>query len=271
MREIFQHGAAGCAHQSDHPDHGRKRLGKRDSRRGRFISSARAGQGRSLPINCAAMPETLMESELFGHEKGAFTGAIEKRAGCFELAKGGTLLLDEIGDMPMNTQAKLLRVIEERRVRRLGSPRETELDVRMLASTNRDLQRGDRQAGPFAKTFISGSTSSKFTCRRCASGRQDIPRLATEMLVELNRRHDCRITDVAAEVDAIFRRPRLAWQRPRITQRAGARGNSAGRRNHHHRSSAARFRLRSNDAGRKPADQTAPNPSRRTRFCSKQA
>ena len=107
------------------------------------ISPRRSGP--FFAVNCAAMPESLIESELFGHEKGAFTGAVERRAGCFELARGGTLLLDEIGDMPMNTQAKLLRILEESRVRRLGSAREIELDVRVLASTNKNLRRRHRQ------------------------------------------------------------------------------------------------------------------------------
>ena len=92
--------------------------------------------GPFVAINCAAMPDTLMESELFGHEKGAFTGAVERRAGCFELAQNGTVLLDEIGDMPSATQAKLLRVLEDQRVRRLGGKSEIQLVVRVLASTN---------------------------------------------------------------------------------------------------------------------------------------
>src|SRR5882724_5663660 len=91
-----------------------------------------------VAINCAAIPETLMESELFGHEKGAFTGAATRRQGCFELADSGTLLLDEIGEMPPILQAKLLRVIEERAVRRLGSQNEIDVDVRLLAATNRN-------------------------------------------------------------------------------------------------------------------------------------
>ncbi len=90
-----------------------------------------------VAVNCAAIPEKLIESEIFGHEKGAFTGAVERRAGCFELAEEGTLLLDEIGEMPISTQAKLLRVLEDHRLRRLGSKVETTVDVRVLAATNK--------------------------------------------------------------------------------------------------------------------------------------
>jgi two-component system, NtrC family, response regulator HydG len=96
--------------------------------------------GPYIAINCAAMPETLMESELFGHERGAFTGADRRREGCFELANGGTLLLDEIGEMKPGLQAKLLRVLEERKLRRLGSSAEVAIDVRVLAATNCDLE-----------------------------------------------------------------------------------------------------------------------------------
>jgi len=95
------------------------------------------GGGPFVAINCSAIPDTLLESELFGHEKGSFTGAVERRAGCFEQAHGGTLLLDEIGDMPMQTQTKLLRVLEDMKVRRLGARGETEVDVRIISATNR--------------------------------------------------------------------------------------------------------------------------------------
>ena len=91
-----------------------------------------------IAINCSAIPESLMESEIFGHERGAFTGAAERRIGCFEMADGGTLLLDEIGEMPAPTQAKLLRVLEDHKVRRLGSKVETPVDVRVLAATNKE-------------------------------------------------------------------------------------------------------------------------------------
>jgi len=98
-----------------------------------------------VALNCAAMPDSLMESELFGHEKGAFTGAVDRRAGCFELAQNGTVLLDEIGDMPVALQAKLLRVLEDSRVRRLGGKNEIQLDVRILAATNSPLDAAIRE------------------------------------------------------------------------------------------------------------------------------
>ena len=95
--------------------------------------------GPYVAINCAALPEGLLESELFGHERGAFTGADQRRAGCFELANGGTLLLDEITEMKPELQAKLLRVIEDRKLRRVGGSSDIALNVRVLAATNRDL------------------------------------------------------------------------------------------------------------------------------------
>jgi DNA-binding NtrC family response regulator len=93
-----------------------------------------------IPLNCAAIPENLLESELFGHEKGAFTGAIQTRQGKFELAKGGTIFLDEIGEMPVALQAKLLRVLQERVFERVGGSKEVKADVRVIAATNRNLQ-----------------------------------------------------------------------------------------------------------------------------------
>ncbi len=97
-------------------------------------------QGPFVPVNCGAIPDSLLESELFGHEKGSFTGAISTRRGRFELARGGTLFLDEIGDMPLNMQVKLLRVLQERTFERVGSDRSLEADVRIIAATHRNLE-----------------------------------------------------------------------------------------------------------------------------------
>jgi two-component system, NtrC family, response regulator AtoC len=106
--------------------------------------SARA-QMPFIKVNCAAVPETLLESEFFGHEKGAFTGAVQRREGRFETANGGTLLLDEIAEIPLSLQVKLLRVLQEREFERVGGNKTIRVDVRLIASTNRDLQEEVRQ------------------------------------------------------------------------------------------------------------------------------
>ena len=105
-----------------------------------------------VAVNCAALPETLIESELFGHEKGAFTGAFERRQGCFEQAQGGTLFLDEITEMPLATQSKLLRALEERSIRRVGGKAEIPVDVRLIAATNRSPEEALREK-PCAAIF----------------------------------------------------------------------------------------------------------------------
>jgi two-component system, NtrC family, nitrogen regulation response regulator NtrX len=106
----------------------------------RALHTASGRRGRFVGLNCAAIPATLLESELFGHERGAFTGAVGRRLGRFEQAQGGTLLLDEIGDMPLELQAKLLRVLEQREVERLGGNAPVTIDVRVVAATHRDLR-----------------------------------------------------------------------------------------------------------------------------------
>jgi transcriptional regulator with GAF, ATPase, and Fis domain len=108
----------------------------------RIIHSQSRRKDHSLiTVNCAALPATLIESELFGHEKGAFTGAIDKKIGRFELADGGTILLDEVGDLPLDLQAKLLRVLQDHEFERLGSSATRTVDARVIAATNRDLDK----------------------------------------------------------------------------------------------------------------------------------
>ncbi|MBK5292425.1 MAG: sigma-54-dependent Fis family transcriptional regulator [Acidobacteriia bacterium] len=151
--------------------------------------------GPFVAINCAAMPETLMESELFGHEKGAFTGAVERRAGCFELAQDGTLLLDEVAEMPVGTQAKLLRVLEDSRVRRLGGKTENVVDVRVIAATNRipeeAIRKGLLREDLFYRLNVFGLHLPPLRQRL-----DDIPFLCEAMLQDLNRKHGCRISGV---------------------------------------------------------------------------
>ncbi len=152
-----------------------------------------------VAVNCAAIPETLIESELFGHEKGSFTGAVERRAGCFELASGGTLLLDELGEMPIGTQAKLLRVLEERKFRRIGARTEQDADVRVLAATNRDpedaVARGHLRSDLFYRLNVFNIQLPPLR-----EHLEDVPAMAEAMLDEMNRKHGRRVSGVASSM-----------------------------------------------------------------------
>src|SRR5438128_4787713 len=144
--------------------------------------------GAFVAINCSAIPETLMESELFGHEKGAFTGAASRRVGCFELAHGGTLLLDEIAEMPPLLQAKLLRVVEERLVRRLGSRKEVPVDVRLLAATNQDPHGAVRQ-GTLREDLLYRLNVITIHLPTLAERKEDLPMLAQHLVTQLAEKH----------------------------------------------------------------------------------
>ena len=160
--------------------------------------STRSG-GPFVAVNCAALPESLMESELFGHEKGAFTGAVERRAGCFEQAQNGTLLLDEIGDMPIATQAKLLRVIEESKVRRLGGGTDIPVAVRVLAATNRPPEKAvqDKQ---LREDLYYRLNVFHISLPPLRDRLEDIPAVAAALVQGLNRKHHCRVTHISQEV-----------------------------------------------------------------------
>ncbi|PYT93776.1 MAG: transcriptional regulator [Acidobacteria bacterium] len=164
--------------------------------------SPRAG-GPFVAINCSAIPESLMESEIFGHERGAFTGAAERRIGCFELADGGTLLLDEIGEMPAPTQAKLLRVLEDRKVRRLGSKTETPVDVRVVAATNKDPEQAVGN-GQLRQDLYFRLNVFHIHLPPLREHKDDIPLLVEYILREVNVKHGKHVRGIGAEVLDIF-------------------------------------------------------------------
>ena len=156
-------------------------------------------EGPFIAINCAALPETLIESELFGHEKGSFTGASERRAGCFEVAQHGTLLLDEIGEMPMPTQAKLLRILEDSKVRRLGGRAEFEVDVRVVAATNKAPDEALR-GGHLREDLFYRLNVFHVHLPPLRERKEDISRIAEALIGDLNRKHECRVSDIAPDV-----------------------------------------------------------------------
>ncbi|MDE3000658.1 MAG: sigma-54 dependent transcriptional regulator [Gemmatimonadota bacterium] len=152
-----------------------------------------------VAVNAAALPTELIESELFGHEKGAFTGAASRRKGKFELADGGTLFLDEIGDMHAETQAKLLRVLQEQRFERLGGAETVAVDVRMISATNRDLA-DEISLGRFREDLYYRLKVVDIFLPPLRDRREDIPLLVRHFLDQCNQRHEKAVTEVPPDV-----------------------------------------------------------------------
>ncbi len=150
--------------------------------------ASRRAEGQFVAVNCGAIPEQLLESELFGHVKGSFTGAIRDNEGLFQAASGGTLFLDEIGDMPLPLQVKLLRVLEDRQVRPIGSARTVPVDVRIISATHRDLEK-ERAAGNFREDLYYRLNVVSLSIPPLAERREDIPLLAAYFLNRVCERY----------------------------------------------------------------------------------
>jgi formate hydrogenlyase transcriptional activator len=169
---------------------------------------SRRASGPFIAVNCAALPEHLVESELFGHERGAFTGAIARKAGSFEIAHRGTIFLDEIGDLPPEAQAKLLRVLQDREVQRIGGARPIAVDVRVVAATNHDLEKAIA-AGTFRTDLFYRLSVFPIRTPALRERRDDIPLLARHFLRHFARKLGRPLEDFSG--DALERLRSYAW------------------------------------------------------------
>jgi len=156
-----------------------------------------------VPINCATLGRDLLENELFGHERGAFTGADERKKGLFELADGGTLFLDEIGEMDPSTQAKLLRVLERNEFRRVGGTGKVQVDLSVLAATNRNIEEAIR-AGKFREDLYYRLKVVTLTLPPLRERKEDIPALIDSFIADFNRRHDGKIRGISPQAVALL-------------------------------------------------------------------
>jgi two-component system nitrogen regulation response regulator GlnG len=159
--------------------------------------------GPFIALNCSAVPRDLLESELFGHERGAFTGAHEQRPGVFEVAHGGTLFLDEIGDMPLELQAKLLRVVQERELTRIGGREVVKVDCRLIAATNQDLERAVKQ-GRFREDLFFRLNVVPINVPPLRQRRGDIPELVAYFIEKINREMGTNVAGVSPEAHAVL-------------------------------------------------------------------
>lgn len=183
---------------------GESGVGKEVLARAIHFQSNRVG-GPFVKVNCAAMPESLIESELFGHEKGAFTGALKTRKGKFEQAHHGTLLLDEIGEMPLAAQAKLLRVLQEREVVRVGSDEEIKVDVRVICTTNRDLQH-EVEEGRFREDLYYRLNVVPIRVSALRERSEDIPKLVQFFIERINGENGYAVHGIEADAMAMLQR-----------------------------------------------------------------
>jgi len=167
-------------------------------------AESRRSAGDFVPVNCAAIPAELLESELFGHEKGAFTGAADRKPGLFGAARRGTLFLDEIGELSLDLQAKLLRVLQEGTIRAVGASRETEADVRIIAATHRDLRR-DIEDGRFREDLLYRLDALAIRLPPLRERSADIPTLARHLLRRIARSLGVEAGDFTPDVVNVFR------------------------------------------------------------------
>ena len=186
--------------------HGENGTGKELVARSVHALSHRSG-GPFIAVNCAAIPEELIESDLFGHVRGAFTGAVSDRRGKFEIADGGTIFLDEIGDMSLKTQAKVLRVLQEQVVESVGGRTGVEVDVRVVAATNKSLQE-EIQAGRFREDLFYRLNVVPIFVPPLRDRLEDIDRLTEHFLVGYTSEYGCRAKTVEPEALAVLRRYR---------------------------------------------------------------
>lgn len=185
-------------------------------------ASSRVSDKPLIKVNCSALPESLIESELFGHEKGAFTGADARRKGRFEMAQGGTIFIDEIGDLPMSTQVKLLRVLQELEYERVGGTETLKADVRIVCATNRNLEEAIAE-GKFREDFYYRINVFPMFIPSLRERRNDIPLLVDHFIDKYNKRNGTdikRITTTALNMLMVYRWPGNIRELENVVERA---------------------------------------------------
>jgi Nif-specific regulatory protein len=203
MHEVYQFVSKVAPSDSTVLIRGESGTGKELVARAIHRNSPRAGMP-FLAINCAALTETLLESELFGHEKGAFTGAFAQKRGKLELADRGTVFLDEVGEMPLACQSRLLRLVQEREFERVGGTRQIRTDIRLIAATNRELEAAI-ECGTFRKDLYYRLNVVSLTLPPLRDRREDIPLLASHFVAKHGKRATRRVTGIAREALAYLK------------------------------------------------------------------